>query len=105
MKSGILYICGYPWEVKIVDRELVEAGKAVDGITDKDHSIIYVTTKNTTPDKVFSTTIHEVLHACFSTVTNAYPDEEEAGVQALETALFSILSDPRNKWIRQQVTK
>jgi hypothetical protein len=98
-RAGVLYICGSPWRVTFTDGVVQVDLRAVHGATDKFANQIAIATDGTAVDKVRATLVHEVLHACISAVLNSMPDDEEPLVQGQEVALYSIIRDPRNKWV------
>ncbi len=60
--------------------------------------------KHKEPTAMADTMLHEVLHACWTTMNLDAREEEERAVSALATALIAVMRDNPNfsKWIIKQ---
>jgi Zn-dependent peptidase ImmA (M78 family) len=94
-----VYICNTEWRLGITSDAIWHKGQTCYGLTDKHEQMMVVSSHGVAEDKIRSAILHELMHAVFETVTNTYPDDEETGVQALETGLYSFLRDKRNNWL------
>ncbi len=103
LKSGVVWLCGYAWTVEIIHKKLYYQGRQVHGSTDGNTMKIEISTHSASDQVVRSTMVHELMHGIWATVTNCYPEEEETSAQAIETGLFSALTDERNDWFWLQV--
>ncbi len=96
--TGTLWICGKAWAIHVLDEAVVDEKDAVNGITDKAHHKILISTSGVDGQTIRSTMLHELGHAILSTVANTHPSDEEECVQAFETGMYSALTDTRNEW-------
>lgn len=91
-----LSICNRTWHV-MLEANPKHLGNDVFGHADSEKQLI--TISDNLQDEVGRTTLlHETIHACHMTSTNGHPRDEEACVQSLEVALYSLLRNPSNKW-------
>jgi hypothetical protein len=100
-----LDLCGYVLTIKYMEDIQLDGNELEGMFSEHDHSISISTTSHDTIDQVYSTIIHEALHAVFrrSGLTPMMevvsPAFEEAIVRSIENNLRTAITLDRKAWL------
>lgn len=94
-----VYVMGHEYDIEEMSDTLFEDMDAYgDCADDKRRIRIYC---KTAPAIARDTLLHEILHACWSTLGLNKSEEEEKVVNSISTVLIGVFDDPRNAEVMQ----
>ncbi len=97
-----LWICDQEWDFEVDSERLVDDDH---GEADSHIRKIHITKKARCDESIRITALHETVHAIVKSVCDGWKPDEEAGVTAMTTGLYSVLRSPKNLWLLKFLTE